>query len=626
VRSVRSFLQTLLARVVSGIRACRWGLLVVVVTWGLFYGMFITAKNERIGSDGYYEWLFARSIVFDHDLDFANDYDLCGDSSHRRHDYGTGHVDNPFYIGPSILWVPALEVERVINRVPGWASLKEQQACEGLLVERTISMGVALGALTVWIMYRIGRRWAGDGPAALAAGLLGMGSQLPAYASIMPSYSHVHDAFWASLTALAAIRAAERPRSIARWALAGALVGIGMLQRPVSVVYGLVPAGLAIAGLWRQPVRLASSLGAMGVLAFVTGAIPTMLLHKYFYGAYLPAPPEGPYFMWYGHAHPWLVLFAPHGGFFYVCPAAWLAVAGAVVAVRDREKRTLVLLMLAASAIAVWVCGAALDWYESGTFGARRLTSVLPLIAAPTALAVARFDRWLRARPGRARVLLGVAVLVPVMFTILGAALGLAKNRIGTEGGFSQSELYGVGAQVSWGMLDEHLGDVALLPAEWVFHERYGVPMNQFRDATEPTYFRDFKTMGWGATTIDLAQTQREKLVTGMTVSSDGAHLGGKVGTTVFAAQWPIATTVEVKVRKGDPATIRVGRGEAFGRTVWYGEVTTGPEDTSATLAIPPGGFDSGLMEIVFERVSGDATVIVSSLRFDDTNTYVPQL
>src|SRR5262249_42760995 len=146
---------------------------------------------------------------------------------------------------------------------------QDRVACTGILVKDTLRAAPALGGLIVWLMYCVGRRFTRDGPAALAAGLLGLGTQLTAYAGIMTSYSHVYDAFWAALTVLASLRAAERPRAILRWALAGICIGIGVLQRPVSIAYAAIPVALALASLRRQRLPIVLAIGAIGAGTFL---------------------------------------------------------------------------------------------------------------------------------------------------------------------------------------------------------------------------------------------------------------------------------------------------------------------------------------------------------------------
>ncbi|HEX3344875.1 MAG TPA: hypothetical protein VHS09_09900, partial [Polyangiaceae bacterium] len=186
---MRIEVRSLVGRALRGAHGSRWGLLVTVTAYALFLWMFSTGPYARnAGSDGYYTWLYARSIAFDHDIDFTNDYALCGDPQGKNLLRGTSHPDNPFYIGPSIVWVPVLSVVRHVVPVPVNAPEPERLACYGPLTANTLGVGPLLGALAIGLMYRLGRRHAGDGAAALAAGLLGFGTTLPAYAAMVASY------------------------------------------------------------------------------------------------------------------------------------------------------------------------------------------------------------------------------------------------------------------------------------------------------------------------------------------------------------------------------------------------------------------------------------------------------
>jgi len=401
---------------------------------------------------------------------------------------------------------------------------------------------------------------------------------------------------------------------------------VGLLQRPVSVLYGIVPGVLAIQALWRQWGRLALALVALGVPAVVLGLLPQVLIYKYLYGTLWAGAPHGRFFMQYGHAHPWLLLFAPHGGLFYQCPAIWFAVLGAVMAVRTRGKRLLVAVLFVACCATVWLSAASIDWTGSGTFGARRLTSMLPLVALPMGLALARIGKWLRRRPGRALVPLGVAVATPLAFTALGGAYGLHTGRVPTDTALPQAVLYGAGEEAGWSLLDEHVGDVAVLPAGLFFRLRYGVPMTSLRDATEPIYYRDYRTMAMGPHDVDLMHGHHAHLVTGMAPQDDGMRMLADHASVVFAAQWPFATSIAVRAHASEPCKLRIGRGGPLGLRTWFGDFMVGPAETTTPVPIPPGGFDSGIMEIVIDKLSGTGEVIVSWLSLDDTNKYPPPL
>lgn len=614
-----------LERALRFVGECRFGIVATVAVGMVLLAVFCWSPNahEAGNSDGHYEWLYARSLVFDHDVDFKNDYALCGDPFRKGADPGTRHVDNPYYPGPAVIWTPALWVARHTVALPSGASERDREACTGPLVSRTLAVAPLLGALIVWLMYRAGRRFAGDGPSALGAAFLGLGTQLTAYAAVLTSYSHVHDAFWAALSLFLAIRASERPQSLARWALAGACIGIGTLQRPVSVVYGVIPGILALWSLRGQWRSLTSAVAVLAASAVAFGAVPLVLLYKYLYGAYyLTSPGHYRFFMQYRHAHPWLLLFAPHGGLFYSAPAAWIAVPGVFLGLRDRRSRPLLVALLIAAGAATWISAAALDWHGSGTFGARRITSVIPFMAVPAALTLERARQWMRARPSCALTAAGVAALVPVAFTIAGAAYAMTHGHIPTDYGSSQAGLYGEGERAAWGVVDDKLGDVSILPAELLFKLRYGLAMNAFRDATEPLYQRDFQTLGWQRNEIDFAGGQHANLTTGFESAKDGLHLSGRRGTIVFAAQWPYATRATLAIRAEHPATVRVGSALAFGRTDRWGELTADPVEGRKSVDIPSGSFESGIVAIAIECDDPSVGVVVHRLRIEDTTDW----
>ena len=607
----------------SAVRSARWGILATLVALLIFLHLFAERHQTGTSSDGYYTWLFARSLVYDHDIDFTNDYALCGDPHHKGVLRGTNHPDNPFYVGPSVTWAPVLWVLRATKHISQTEPESVRLACQGVLPVETLLVAPFLGALTVWLLYRIARRYGGDGVAALCAALLGMGTPLLANAAIMVSYTHVYDAFWAAVAILAALRASERP-TLARWSLTGIAVGLDLLQRPVSVLYGVVPLALAITGARAPLLRriVGPLLGlALGVAFF--GVLPQVLVYKYLYGHYWIGAPHGRFYMQYGHAHPWLLLFAPHGGLFFTSPVAWLAVPGLAVGLRDPRTRVLMASSLVAIAATVWLSSAALDWDASWTFGARRLTSVVGLLAAPTALALGRMERWLRARPARAVTAIAVSSCAAVAFATAGGTFAVATGVAPGDRGLSQAELYGSGARVAWGWVDR-VGDLAILPAEMIFHLRYGLAMHAFRAATEPDYQRDYRTMTRPDTDFDLRKHLDQ--VTGFDKRGDDLVMTDKRATFVLTTGWPFATDVIVKASATPATELRLGRRTLTG-TVWYGAPSTFHQGVHAEkYAIPAGGFDSGLLELVFERADTGGEVVVESIRIEDDAQYAPPL
>jgi hypothetical protein len=217
-----------------------------------------------------------------------------------------------------------------------------------------------------------------------------------------------------------------------------------------------------------------------------------------------------------------------------------------------------------------------------------------------------------------------VAILVPIAFANAGAARAPSLGVEMGDHGVTQAFQYGSGARVAWGAVD-HFGDLAILPAEIVFHLRYGLTMPSFREASEPLYMRKYRTMERPDTTIDLRHGHRIAEVTGFDSGDYGMRMTGKRATVVFAADWPFATDVILEAHSSNPAQLRVGLGTATG-THWFGTRVVGAGSDSTMWDVPPGAFDSGIVELVFERPDTRAYIVFSSVRIEDAGQYGPAL
>ena len=87
----------------------RWasasGTIFLAIAWTIYA---LCASSHTPGSDGHYSWIYARSLAFDFDLDFRNDYALCGDPFEIGAITPAGRPGNIFYTGPPLVWTPAI--------------------------------------------------------------------------------------------------------------------------------------------------------------------------------------------------------------------------------------------------------------------------------------------------------------------------------------------------------------------------------------------------------------------------------------------------------------------------------------------------------------------------------------
>src|SRR3989339_757168 len=96
-------------------------LLIVVVLIGLFSAAVALKPSWIIGSDGFSYYVYARSLIFDHDFDFTNEMRMFdrqfGLEISASWLTKEGKIGNPFAIGSSILWFPFVVSACAIQKI-----------------------------------------------------------------------------------------------------------------------------------------------------------------------------------------------------------------------------------------------------------------------------------------------------------------------------------------------------------------------------------------------------------------------------------------------------------------------------------------------------------------------------
>ncbi len=604
-----------------------WGVVVAVGVLIALLWVYIEDKHAHVpGADGQYAFLYARSLVYDHDLDFTNDYLLCGDPQEIIDVRFGPRPINVSFIGPALYLAPVLWVARQIARPAPQAEEAELRGCRGPVVTATLAVGPFLGALTVFLGYCVARRFTRDGSAALAAAFFGFASMLTIYASVMPSYTHVYEAASAAIVLLLSVRAAERPESSWRWLLAGCGVGLAMLQRPNCIFFGIVPTTLALFAWRHRAAKLGIAVLLVAIGTAAVGIVPSCLLNKLLFGSYSPLASRDPHILQFAHPHPLLILFSPIGGLFYFTPVTWLSVIGIRPGLRDMRSRPFVAGALLAAAVQVYLCSAILDWYGGGSFGARRLTPIVPILIVLAALGIDRIATWMRKRKGRMETALAFAALLPPTFVVLGMAVGTEPGKtVVWDPALDQEDLYGRGAMAMWWRIDQSVGDLAILPAEFLYGLRYRLPMRTFRTACWPWYSRHTRLMYWKSNFPALSDPRLRETKVGLEDVGTGSRMTQDRARIVFGAEWPTATELTVTASASQASEVRIGFGHFFTPVDWLAPsaLPGGDVPTKATLRVPRGAFDSGVNELVIESEgASQANIVLREIHLDDTTTY----
>ncbi len=402
----------------------RWdrGLLVLLLTFTLLLPLF-TPRLYATDSVQYYAYL--RSLFFDGDLDFANEYarfhelnpgaGVAGALSEKI-DPTTGKPINVAPVGSAILWTPTFVVAHgavLLARLAG-----SNIAADGYswpYITAICFASLVYGLLGLLLCYRIARRYTSVWAATTASVICWLASPLLFYMYISPPWSHTGGLFSVALFIWYWLQTGPQ-RSLRQWLLLGLLGGLMVMNREQLGLFLLLPAMEGMGQYWqlmhtRRWPDLWRLLGkhSMFLLVFVLSVTPQLLTYIVLNGRLGPSEvvleklghvPDDPYahgFLGSGHFWDTLVDARPspatgrwfaHGAFLWT-PVWALSLLG--LAALWRQHRFLLLLLGSALFAQVWVNGSfGTTWHLSGAFGFRRLIEATPIFVLGAALLIER--------------------------------------------------------------------------------------------------------------------------------------------------------------------------------------------------------------------------------------------
>jgi hypothetical protein len=434
--------------------------------------------NRSVHGDGYYTWLWARTMVMDGDLDFHDDYLVCNDPWGLG-DSPVGRDLNYWNLGPALFWAPILAYD-VATGHPSLQSPDpiERSACLGPLAERAVHGSFLAGVLTILLGFLVARRHFGVWPAVFGALAVGLLSSLAHYSTLLLSYGHAASAFGCGVAFLLWDRYRRRGDPVA-WIAMGAGLGLAMLMRTQNVVLVVLP---FVSWLGRVPDSVRAgrpavlrhvSVGVLFVLAMIVVFFPQTWFWHSVSGSWLTLS-QGEHYLRWGHPRFLGALFSSSNGLFVWQPITYVALAGMIALLGQSGRRWLGVALIGIFAIDAYVVGSVYDWWGSVGFPGRRFDLMaVPLMvgAAGLARALLRADRK---APGRTAVVAALLVIVWLGGRNLGTALGVASGMrsdiprprhvaLGEVGRFEDRAIW------------DNLGEPLAWPASIPFALQYGV-------------------------------------------------------------------------------------------------------------------------------------------------------
>jgi hypothetical protein len=380
----------------------------------LFFLFLLTLPlvNPWVRGDGVGYYAYLRSTLIDHDLRFENDY-LAANQSFvisRVDEQGrllprlytkTGYVENHFSVGPAILWAP------VMLAVHGSVLLANHVgahvAADGYSRPYLLAMALTTtcyGFLSLFLAFRIARKYFDDRWSFFATVAIWMASSLPVYMYFNPSWSHAFSAFTVALFLWYWDRT-KLKRTTGQWAILGLMAGLmGNVYYPNAIL--LIFPTLEVLLLWRakhrDPGKITISIQKLalryGVFAvvFLVSLLPTFITRRIIYGN--PLETGYPAVWTWNWTSPVLlkVLFSSNHGMFSWTPVLILAVVGIPFLIkRDVLLGTGSLLTFL---VFYYFIASYPDWDGLSSFGNRFFVSLTPIFILALAALLSSFSSW----------------------------------------------------------------------------------------------------------------------------------------------------------------------------------------------------------------------------------------
>jgi hypothetical protein len=387
----------------------------------------LPAVTARIyASDEIQYFSYLRSLWFDHDVSFENEYRHFVDQgvglgtgfqetfleleteAGRRPNFGT--------MGSALLWSPFYAVGDLTARVMRSTGAAVEADGYSWPYVSAVAYGSAFyGFAAVLLSIAAVRRHlpavaSEGGPArsyALAASLLvWVGTPLLFYMYVAPPYAHAASAFAVALFVTVWLRVRER------WTLAGvAALGLAAalmaMVREQDVFLALGPAVDYLLDARRLPIGTAVARAATGVAAFVIGFLPQLAAYAALNGRLGPSTLVTRKMSWHA-PHALDVLVSTSHGYLFWTPLAVLALGGLILltARSTGASRRIAACALVMVAMQIYVSGSVESWTVAGAFGQRRFVALTILLT----IGLAAFLRATSTRRAAAVAIVAVCV------------------------------------------------------------------------------------------------------------------------------------------------------------------------------------------------------------------------
>lgn len=329
----------------------RW-FIVLIALYLLGFFAHTLYLHKTVYGDGIYYYSWIRSVVFDRDINFHNEFNHF---SVEFQTTPTGYPTNKYAIGTPLLLFPTYLMHASLMKGTGYEF--PYQVAVGATSVLYVLFGLAL-------LYVLLSQYISASVARLTTIAMALATHLLFYGSLDTVNSHGLSFFAAVVFLYVALQKEKN------WLLIGLTLGLVSLIRLQDIIYGilLIPPTFSYSSLKSRLIMLSGI-----ILAFV----PQLLAWQLLYGSFWVSPYtiEGEYFNLF-KPHVFEVLFSQTNGLFLWTPLVLLGVVGFFFFRNTLRVPMLTTFFLQVLIVSTWSTPS-----QGASFSGRMFVSSLPLIA-----------------------------------------------------------------------------------------------------------------------------------------------------------------------------------------------------------------------------------------------------
>ncbi len=377
-------IRVIMARIMTRLKPFAYLRSEITLVSAVFVASLLMLQSFQITGDGLSYYAYLRSLVFDHDLDFTNEFTDYNPTHHATPDPNlktdVGKVGNPYAVGPAILWSPFVLIIHLAAKISGQEVTGYEQGYAA-----AIAFGTNVYALLGLVaLHTLLRRLFDVGPTLAAIAAVFWGTAAINYLYFEPAYGHIISAAWVMIF-VATYQRYRDTRTRRTLIFSGCAAGLMILTRWQSALFLLFPLFDTLDQLHqrrregsgtppipkpdptppRQVITLLLWIGLLCALIF----LPQLIVWHHLYGEWFTVPMGSSFIQWQPEIW-WEILVSPRNGLFSWTPLVFLSLLGLPLLYK---KHPILSASLTGILVAQWLLNASIvDWWGGAAFGGRR--------------------------------------------------------------------------------------------------------------------------------------------------------------------------------------------------------------------------------------------------------------